>query len=520
MTNNFSQPPPSLRVRLRYLWRRLVRPIGRERRGEVQVQLRESSHPDFDFFLLVSLSCVIATLGLLTNSPAVIIGAMLVAPLMSPIIGLGLASITGDGRLLTNAASALARGAILAILMAFLLAWGNRYLPFITLRELPVEVLSRTHPSPIDLTIALAGGLAAAFALAQPNLSAALPGVAIATALMPPLCTVGIGLAMGRWDVAGGAFLLFITNSVTIAFAATLVFFALGFVRRPTEGSSRVPRSLLISAFLTAGLVIPLSYYSIQFVQRASANLELEVVIHEEVAKVNNAELVEWDSTESGETLHLDITVRTVDPLRYDDSVSLQKALADRLQRPVSVVINQIFAARLDPLYPPTFTPTPTITRTPTPGPSLTPTRTTTPTSLPTATPTETATPTDTATPTSTPTDTPTPTATPTPVLAAVTNSLIPSYCLRLRQSPDGPIIGYLSQGEPLTVLYGYEIVNGLVWVEVMDKEGRLGWFPQACTFQITLTPTVTPTPTITDTPSPTIDSTSTPSPPVPTPTP
>ncbi|MCK4900121.1 MAG: hypothetical protein KAS38_15180, partial [Anaerolineales bacterium] len=94
MKNDYSQQPVSLRVRLRYLWHQLIPQISLEHRAKVQVQLREASHPDFDYYLLVTLSSVIATLGLVTNSPAVIIGAMLVAPLMSPVIGLGLASIT------------------------------------------------------------------------------------------------------------------------------------------------------------------------------------------------------------------------------------------------------------------------------------------------------------------------------------------------------------------------------------------------------------------------------------------
>lgn len=205
--NNYSAV--SLRVYLRHRWGRLIKPITLERRAEVQVQLRQSSRPDFGYFLLVVLSSVIATLGLLVNSPAIIIGAMLVAPLMSPIIGLGLASITGDDTLLGDSVSALIRGALLAVLISFLTAWANRNLPFILMQELPSEVMARTTPGPIDLGVALAGGFAAAFALSMPNISAALPGVAIATTLMPPVCTVGIGLAMGRWEVAGGAALLF-----------------------------------------------------------------------------------------------------------------------------------------------------------------------------------------------------------------------------------------------------------------------------------------------------------------------
>lgn len=454
-----------MRVRLLRIWRRLARPIDQERRAEVLVKLREASRPGFDFYLLVVLSCTIATLGLLTNSAAVIIGAMLVAPLMSPIIGIGLASISGDGRLMGNAASALLRGSLLAVVVSTLLTLGNRALPFIFLQELPTEILARTHPSPIDLTIALAGGMAAAYALAQPHLSAALPGVAIATALMPPLCTVGIGLALGRMDVAGGAGVLFITNAVAIAFAATLVFFTLGFGPSPLHSSGRIPRSLIIAAMLTIILVFPLTYFSINFVRQASRSRQIENVVRQEVRKANGAELIDLRVNESSETLRMDLTLRTNQFLQYQDSVALQEAIAGRLQSPVEMVINQVFAAQLDPKVPPTFTPTPTL------GPSPTPTLTATPT------PTRTATPTPSPTSTAMPSATPTPTVTPTPASARIANTQ--GLGLRLRQSPDGPIIGTLRQGEQVTVLYGYEIVNGIVWIEIIDEEGRMGWVPE-----------------------------------------
>jgi len=104
--------PSSWRTALRHYWRRLVPPISQERRGELQVRLRDESDLDFSFILLVLLSSVIATLGLLMNSPATIIGAMLVAPLMSPIIGLGLGSIRGDDRLITDAKGLAPRGRV------------------------------------------------------------------------------------------------------------------------------------------------------------------------------------------------------------------------------------------------------------------------------------------------------------------------------------------------------------------------------------------------------------------------
>ena len=461
--------PPSTRALLLYLFRRVVKPITRERRGEVQVQLRDSSHPDFDFFLLVVLSCIIATLGLLTDSPAVIIGAMLVAPLMSPIIGLGLASLTGDAILFRNAGIALARGAIAAICISTILTIGNRLLPFLPLQELPNEVLARTHPTPIDLTIALAGGMAAAFALAMPSISAALPGVAIATALMPPLCTVGVGIAMGRWDVAGGALLLFVTNAVTIAFAAMLVFLAVGFGFKREEGRL-VPRALVVTASLTLVLLIPLTWISVRFFYQANENKLVDEVVKSEIAPIK-AELTNLDITRLDDTLHITLTVRTSEPLSYEDVTKMQEAIALKLQKPVSIIVNQVFAARLDPLIPPTFTITPTFTTTPTPV-TLTPTPSFTPTLTATNTPTKTPVP---------------PTFTATPSLAKISN--MNGRTLDLVQTPGGPSIGKLRSGDTITVLYNSEVFDGLVWLQVMDKDGRIGWIPQINTSIVTLTP-------------------------------
>ena len=487
MTSNDSHPPPSLRVRFRFFWSRITRPIDKERRGEVRIKLREASHPGFDFFLLVILSCTIATMGLLTNSVAIIIGAMLVAPLMSPILGMGMASITGDGHLLRDSLSGVIQGAIVAIVVSFLWTWLNRHLPFILLQEVPGEVIARTNPSPIDLTVAVAGGIAAAYALAQPHLSAALPGVAIATALMPPLCTIGVGLALDRMEIAGGAGLLFVTNTVAIAFAATLVFFALGFGPKPITATNRLPRSLIFAALLTVALMIPLTYVSVNFVQDATEQRQIEDVVQEEVEKILEAELVELKIERMGEVLSMDMTLRTARPLYYQDSISLQEAIAGRLQEPVELLINSVIVSQLDPKIPPTFTPTPTV------GPSPTATRTATPTK--TATATATQTPTNTQTPTSTSTAT----NTPTPSLALVAYTF--GDGLRLRAYPEGPIIGTMREGEPLIVLYGIQTVNGLVWIEVIDKDGRLGWVPQMFTVIVTATPTPSTTPSRTPRP-------------------
>jgi uncharacterized hydrophobic protein (TIGR00271 family) len=495
--------PTSWRTAIRHYWRRIVPPISQERRGELQVRLRNESDLDFSFILLVLLSSVIATLGLLMNSPATIIGAMLVAPLMSPIIGLGLGSIRGDDRLLREAATALLRGCGLAVLIAFLLTLNNRLIPFLPLLadDLPSEVMARTQPTPMDLGVAIAGGLAAAFALAMPNISAALPGVAIATALLPPLATLGIGLAYQRWDVAGGAFLLFITNSVAIAASSMVVFFVLGFTPRSVDKVGRLfglPRSLVVLSLVTILLLAPLTYYSVQFVREANTSRDLverdamiKTITAQEIREFHDAEVTEWDITDEENRLVMEIIIRTPILLRYSDMLQLRDAIGARLReanilsegQEFQLLLNQFQAQRLDPKIPPTETntPLPTLTFTPGPSPTLSPTATLEPTF--TSTPTNTPLPTDTATPL------PTATWTPTTYPGFAGQIYFPG--LKLRQSPGGPVIATLREGDPLIVLYGQEIANGLIWIEVQDASGRIGWIPQI--YVLTPTPTATP---------------------------
>jgi uncharacterized hydrophobic protein (TIGR00271 family) len=172
---------------------------------------------------MIGLSAAIAALGLQQNSPAVIIGAMLIAPLMSAIIGMGLAVVQGDLKFLAQSIRATLRGAGLALFMGVLIGL------FDLDNSATREMLNRTGPALLDLIIAILSGAAAAYALCRKDVSAALPGVAIAVALVPPLATVGLFLSMTDWPHAGGALLLFITNLAAITFASGIVFTLFGF---------------------------------------------------------------------------------------------------------------------------------------------------------------------------------------------------------------------------------------------------------------------------------------------------
>ncbi|HAA15989.1 MAG TPA: hypothetical protein DCE41_31515 [Cytophagales bacterium] len=156
-------------------------------------------------------SIFIASIGLNTNSTAVIIGAMLISPLMGPILGIGLAVGTNDFKLLTKALNNF------AIMVVISLATATIYFLITPLKELQDELLARTRPTVLDVAVALFGGLAGIIVGSRAEKNNVVPGVAIATALMPPLCTAGYGIATANWSFFLGAFYLFLLNSVIIS---------------------------------------------------------------------------------------------------------------------------------------------------------------------------------------------------------------------------------------------------------------------------------------------------------------
>lgn len=207
------------------------------------------SVPSLSFHFLLALSGIIATLGLLANSVAVIIGAMIVAPLMGPIIGVAYAMVAGNRRLLRRSLLTLLTGTVLTVAISSVTAY------LVGLKTLSPEVLARVNPTSIDLGVALAAGAAGAFANSRRHIADALPGVAIAVALVPPLSVVGIGLALGEQRVAMGALLLFATNLTGIVFSGGVVFL---FQRYGTLAKAK--RGLLVSITLLSVLGLPLGF--------------------------------------------------------------------------------------------------------------------------------------------------------------------------------------------------------------------------------------------------------------------
>ena len=224
------------------------------------------------FFTLMGFATAIAAFGIIGDSTAVVIGAMLVAPLMTPLMGTSLAMVMGWPRRASMSGLVALGGILFAIGLSVLFGWI--YGPEIS-TVTNSQVASRIGPTIVDLAIAIAAGGAGAFALSRPDVSDSLPGVAVAIALVPPLAVIGLMISQANWSAASGALLLFTTNLVAILLVGGGVFILTGVVPvlRLFENRSWVKRSLGMVAVLAIAVIATLGASAENF-QRQTAGLE------------------------------------------------------------------------------------------------------------------------------------------------------------------------------------------------------------------------------------------------------
>lgn len=196
---------------------------------QVRLNIQADALPSKTFFIMNALAAVIAAYGLLSDSTAVVIGAMLVAMMLGPIAGISLALIDSRWMLLKTALKTLTLGIIMIYGIGFLIGLIH---PNIAITN---EIMARTHPNSLDLMIALAGGAAGAFASVSPRLSVAVVGVAVATALVPPLVASGLLLSRAEFSLSANAFLLTFTNIIAIQVSSSMVLWIAGFRRGSNE---------------------------------------------------------------------------------------------------------------------------------------------------------------------------------------------------------------------------------------------------------------------------------------------
>ena len=327
---------------------RLLPNLSKEDRIEAYRQIRRGGRPSRDFFSMIILSAAIASLGLILDSAAVIIGAMLVAPLMSAIIGMGMAIIHGDIKFLKLTTTAVLKGALYAILTGFIFGLINFH------GEATAQMLQRTSPSILDLVVAIISGVAAAYALCRKNVSSSLPGVAIAVALVPPLTTVGVCLSIGFWSLSFGALKLFLSNMVGIVFASALVFASLGF--KPnlvnTKDQRKITvfkRSIIASATLVVVMLLLLVTRTVEEVREANFDDDVK---EELTAYLTDLELPatvgRWSMTAaSSGTTKFDLRLEATRQLTDAEVESLRTRMEHTLGTPVSLDLELIPITRI-----------------------------------------------------------------------------------------------------------------------------------------------------------------------------
>lgn len=325
---------------LRRVWDGFFRSLPkltRREQAKVYRGVYKGAQPDTDYFVMMGLAAMIATYGLLQGSTAVIIGAMLVAPLFTPILAISLAIVRGDIRLLKIAFESALKGIALAIGLAVLLTVLS------PLRSVTHEITARINPNLFDLAVALVSGAAGAYAIAREDVSTALPGVAIAAALVPPLGVIGIGIAMWDVNIAGGASLLFITNLIAIAFAGAITLLLLGF--RPTPGAEQKARlrfGLTTSLVMLIAIMIPLAIVFINTARESQTYQVVETTLQNYVETSPSLRLVQFDISEDDDEVYVDVTFNTLSAFSEDMAKNLRNDLVQALDRPVTLHIVSI----------------------------------------------------------------------------------------------------------------------------------------------------------------------------------
>lgn len=294
--------------------------------------LWRSAESSSNYYLLLFLSGAIATFGLLANSSATVIGAMIVAPLMGPIEGIAFAMVMANRRLFKRASLSLVLGSLLTVLTAATLTH------FIGIGALTNEISARTQPTLLDLGVALAAGGAGALAKSRRGIADALPGVAIAVALVPPLSVIGVGLAFASGEVFWGSLLLFLTNLAGIIFSGGLVFLAHRY------GSlERAKRGLVTALLAMVALGIPLSLSFQDLVMRKQVSIGVNNIIRRRTLTFSEAEIQSIATTKRQGEVYVDIDVAAVPGSISPNQVDLvRNLLTEELGSPVSLSVNVV----------------------------------------------------------------------------------------------------------------------------------------------------------------------------------
>ncbi len=287
---------------------------------------------------LLMCSIMVASLGLDLNSPAVIIGAMLISPLMSPILGIGLGIGINDKATLIVSLRHFGLAITIALITSVLYF---KLTPFGTITD---EIMARTSPTLLDGMVAIFGGLAGVISITRLDKSNAIPGVAIATALMPPLCVAGFGLANGEWSFFLNAFYLFFLNSFFIAITTYIIIRVLGFPNKVFLNRRELNRNRIYIAVFSLIILIPaisILYNTVSKVkEKNTVDFYLKEKISDEGTIISEWTFVDDNTTAQRDSIHLILKI-IGEPLSQQDILQCDSELEEILNKPVSIITYQ-----------------------------------------------------------------------------------------------------------------------------------------------------------------------------------
>lgn len=298
-----------------------------ERFKELFLSLRLDAVTNMHYVVLMILSTLLASIGLFANSSAVVIGAMLLAPLMAPIVSFAMGMLRADEKMLEYS--------LLKIVTGIALALGASAAVALLLPELALtnEMRARINPNLLDMGVAIFSGVAAAYSKSFKEIAQSLAGVAIAVALVPPLSVAGIGLGQGNMDIFFGALLLFFTNLVGISVAATLTFQLLGF-----SNVVKSRKSMLIVSALLIATVFPLFFSYNKIIK----SYEMEKFIQHSRFLVNDKYVIIKTASvvDRGNVVVVDLTLFVRESLIRQDLELLKQKLQNQIKKKLFIRAN------------------------------------------------------------------------------------------------------------------------------------------------------------------------------------
>ncbi|MBD1852789.1 DUF389 domain-containing protein [Leptolyngbya sp. FACHB-711] len=294
---------------------------------QLQTEILKESTPDLSYLILIVSSCLIATFGLLANSTAVIIGAMIIAPLMLPIRGLAFGALRGDVILLRQGAIAIIAGTLLAVALAYSVGW------LVGIENFGSEVWARSEPTLLDLGVAIVAGGISGYAKVQPKISGSLAGTAIAVALMPPICVMGLGLSQANWSLSQGATLLYATNLLGIMLSCMLTFLLTGYA-----SFRNAHKPLTCALAFTAILLLPLGISSSRLVRQAHLEATIRQTLLNRTITFQRVELLtsrtNWHTTPP----EVRLNVRAKEPITPKQVALLEEFLQREMGQPFTLI--------------------------------------------------------------------------------------------------------------------------------------------------------------------------------------